>query len=213
MYLLLVTFVLDRGGEAPGLSIACAVVPFQLVMMSIVAGIGSVQARRSIVLNMGFRRPLIPLASVLTETIAFASSLALLVLMMILYRVPPTPAILWMPVLIAVTFAFSVSVAYPAALLSIWWRELRAFAVSAARTLFFIAPGLVALADVPGSAADWLKLNPLTGIFESYRAALLYGRSPEPWMLAVPLVYTAVLLAVAVPAFRRDSVHFGKVAD
>ena len=54
IYLLLVTFVLDRRGST-GLSIACAVVPFQLVMMSIIAGMGAVQARRSIVLNMGFR--------------------------------------------------------------------------------------------------------------------------------------------------------------
>src|SRR6185436_7413992 len=36
VYLVLTTFVLDRSGVAPGLSIACAVVPFQLVMSSIV---------------------------------------------------------------------------------------------------------------------------------------------------------------------------------
>ena len=187
--------------------------PFQLVMMSIIAGLTAVQQRRSIVLNMGFRRPLIPLASVLTETIAFTSSLALLVLMMVVYRVTPTAAILWMPVLIGVTFVFSLSVAYPAALLGVWARELRSFAVSAAANPVLHRPGLVALADVPGTAAEWLKLNPLTGLFESYRAALLYGTSPDPWMLAIPLAYSAVLLAVSVPVFRRDSVHFGKVAD
>ena len=36
VYLVLVTVVLDRPGEAPGLSIACAVVPFQLVITSII---------------------------------------------------------------------------------------------------------------------------------------------------------------------------------
>ena len=38
IYLLLVTFILRRPGEAPGLSLACAVIPFQLVMMTIVNG-------------------------------------------------------------------------------------------------------------------------------------------------------------------------------
>lgn len=41
VYLLLVTFILRRGGEALGLSVSCAVIPFQLVMMSIVNAMGA----------------------------------------------------------------------------------------------------------------------------------------------------------------------------
>lgn len=41
VYLLLVTFILRRGGEALGLSLSCAVIPFQLVMMSIVNAMGA----------------------------------------------------------------------------------------------------------------------------------------------------------------------------
>ena len=148
----------------------------------------------------------------MTETIAFASSLVLLVLMMVVYGVRPTAAVLWMPVLIAVTFVFSVSVAYPAALLSIWARELRR-SPSVPRDPVLHRPGARRPRGLQhgGGVAE---ANPLSGIFESYRAALLYGTSPDPWMLAIPLAYSAVLLAVvAVPAFRRDSVHFGKVAD
>src|SRR4029077_13469221 len=51
VYLILVTFVIDRPGVAPGLSIACATVPFQLVIASVVNGLNSIQARHSIVLN------------------------------------------------------------------------------------------------------------------------------------------------------------------
>ena len=56
VYLVLVTLVLDRPGEAPGLSLACAVIPFQLFTMTIVNAEWRVAARRSIVLNMGFNR-------------------------------------------------------------------------------------------------------------------------------------------------------------
>ena len=42
MYLVLVTLVLDRPGEAPGLSLACAVVPFQLVMATVANAMGAV---------------------------------------------------------------------------------------------------------------------------------------------------------------------------
>src|SRR4029078_8261739 len=82
VYLLLVAFVLGRSGAATGLSLACAVVPFQLVMGSIINALGAANQRRSIILNMRFDRPLIPMSSVLTETIAFAASLLLLAVMM-----------------------------------------------------------------------------------------------------------------------------------
>ena len=67
VYLILVTFVIDRPGEAPGLSIACATVPFQLVIASVVNGLGSVQLRHSIVLNTRFDRTLIPLSGVVAQ--------------------------------------------------------------------------------------------------------------------------------------------------
>ena len=90
VYLILVTFVIDRPGEAPGLSIACATVPFQLVIASAVNGLGSVQLRHSIVLNARFDRTLIPLSGVITETIAFGSALLLLAVMMAVYGIAPS---------------------------------------------------------------------------------------------------------------------------
>src|SRR5215211_8854929 len=45
VYLILVTFVLDRPGEDVGLSLACAVVPFQLVMLTIANAMTALDAR------------------------------------------------------------------------------------------------------------------------------------------------------------------------
>ena len=87
VYLILVTFVINRPGVAPGLSIACATVPFQLVIASVVNGLGSIQLRHSIVLNTRFDRSMIPLAGVVTETIAFGSALVLLAVMMAVYSI------------------------------------------------------------------------------------------------------------------------------
>ena len=61
------------------------------------------------------------------------------------------------------------------------------FGVSLVRALFFLAPGLVALDLVSGTARDLLPFNPLTGLFETFRDTLLYGQSPAAWQLLVPL--------------------------
>jgi lipopolysaccharide transport system permease protein len=211
VYLLLVSVVLDRPGEAPGLSLACAVVPFQLLMMTVVNAMGAVDLRRSIILNMGFERSLIPASGVLTEAVAFAASFLLLLLMLAVYRIAPTLALVWLPVVIAINLLVAIAVAYAFSLLGIWFSDLRQFAVSFVRTLFFLAPGLVPLKLIGGDAASLLRLNPLSGIFEGYRSVLLYGERPAAWELLIPAGFAAVLLAVVLPIYVREQRQFAKV--
>jgi lipopolysaccharide transport system permease protein len=211
VYLLLVSLVLDRPGQAVGLSLACAVIPFQLVTATCLNALDSLRARQSIIRNMAFPRGLIPASSALTESVAFVASMLLLVLMMVIYGIAPTPAALWLPVVVLVNFALAVAFAYPAALLTIWVPDLRPFVLSFIRTLFFVAPGLVALQDIEGTTQDLVKINPLTGLFEAYRDALLYGQAPEAWELLVPLTAAALLAAVFVPMYRSEQRHLAKV--
>jgi ABC-type polysaccharide/polyol phosphate export permease len=213
VYLLLVAFVLDRPGDAAGLSLACAIVPFQLVVMTIVNALTAIQSRRSIVVNLRFERGLIPFASAVAESVGFLTSLTMLGVMMAAYGVAPTAAILWTPVLLAVTFLLALAFAYPAALGGLWFPEARSVMLSLARAAFWLAPGVIALDQVSGNANDWLRANPLTGIFEAFRSVFLYGESPGAWELLLPTGFAAVMLALFVPLFRREGPEFAKLAE
>ena len=211
VYLVLVVFVLDRSGSAPGLSLACAVVPFQLVMLTVANAMTALDARRPILLNMAFNRMLIPPASALTESAGFASSLFLIFMMMAIYEVPPTWSVLWFPLVFLANLLLAAAAAYPAILLGIWLRELRAFVLSFVRILFFLAPGLVPLEETSSDVRNLLHLNPMTGLFEGYRSAFLYGDSPAAWELGIPVAVAALLLAMFVPLYVREQRQFAKV--
>jgi lipopolysaccharide transport system permease protein len=211
VYLILVVFVLDRQGNAPGLSLACAVIPFQLVLLTIANAMGSLEARRPILLNMSFRRMLVPVSSAMTESAGFAASLFLVFAMMAIYAVEPTWNVLWFPVVLAVNVLLAAAAAYPATLVGIWLRELKAFVVSFVRILFFLSPGLVALRETNEGIRDLLRINPMTGLFEAYRSVFMFGTRPAAWQLLVPLAAAAVLLLVFVPVYRSEQRHFAKV--
>lgn len=213
VYLLLVAFVLDRPGRAAGLSIACAIVPFQLVMMTIANALTAVQLRGSIIANMRFARGLIPLAAAVTESLAFLGALSLIVLMMAAYGVAPTAAVAWLPVLLGVTFLLAVAAAYPAALLGLWFPQATPFVISAVRAAFFLAPGVVALSQMQGRARDWIVANPLTGIFEAFRDVFVSGTSPAAWELLYPAGFAVLALAAALPLYRSEQRHFAKLLD
>ena len=210
VYLILVGFLLSDDTEAVALSLACAIVPFQLVLATVINATSAVHLRASIILNMRFPRALIPVSAVVTESVAFLATLTILPVLMIAYGVEVQPAILWMPVALATTVALALALAYPSTLLGIWYPDLQPFVVSVARAAFFIAPGLIALDQISGVARDLLPINPLTGLFEAYRDALLYGVSPAAWELLVPLGAAAAILLVTIPLYRREQPSLAK---
>jgi lipopolysaccharide transport system permease protein len=213
VYLLLVTAVLKRGGPAPGLTLACAVIPFQLVMMTVTNALDAIKIRRGIVANMAFPRILLPVTSALTETLAFGASFLLIAIMMAVYGVAPTTAALWLPLVIGVNLAVAIAFAYPATLLGLWVPDLRPFAVSFMRTLFFLAPGLIALEEITGTANSIVQLNPLTGVFEAYRSALIYDTAPTIWQIVNPLAFAAIVGAIFIPIYRSEQRQFAKVIE
>jgi lipopolysaccharide transport system permease protein len=213
VYLILVEFVLDQPGGAWALSIACAVFPFQLVMMTIINALNAVRLRQPIISNMAFPRMLLPISSSLTESVAFVGTLPVFAVMMVAYREWPEVSVLWLPLLVLMTMIFAAACAYPAALIGLWFRELHNFVVSGVRTLFFLAAGLIALDQVHGLARDLLPLNPLTGIFEGYRNVLILGESPAWWHVLYPLAFAALLFVAFLPIYRREQLQFAKVGE
>lgn len=206
----LLRVILGRAGNDAALSIACAVVPFQIVLLAFESSMGAVALREPILLNRRFDRMLIPPAAVMTESLAFAASFLMFPIGMIYYGVEPTFALLWLPLVVAVTLVLAIGVAWPAALLGLWLPTSKIFASQGLRVLFFAAPGIVALAEVPENVRDWVVFNPLTGLFESFRHVFLYGDSPEFWQLAYPTVLGVVLMLAFVPLYRREQRHFAK---
>jgi len=213
VYLLMVTFIFYRRPHAAGLSLACSIIPFQLVMMTVQNSLETVRQRQSILANMRFRRMLLPISTTLTESCGLVASLALLALMMAAYGIAPTVSLLWLPVVLALTVLLGVAVAYPVTLLGIWAPDMRGLLLSAVRAAYYLAPGLVTLAAIHGRTNTWVRANPLTGLFEALRHAVMYRSAPPAWELLLPVLASAVLLAVFVPIYGREQRHFAKVLD
>ena len=211
VYLILMTFVLQRPGEAPGLSLAAAIVPFQLVIATMTNAMVALDIRKPILLNMSFKRAVIPVSSALTESMSFSASFLLFPVMMIAYHVAPTLALLWLPLVIIVTLYVAVSAAYAACLLAVWLHELRPFLLSFVRMLFFLGPGLVPLSQTSDDVRRILEFNPFSGLFELYRDVFLTGETPAAWEFLYPIGIASVVLAIFVPLFLAEQRQFAKV--
>jgi len=208
---LLLRVILGRESEAVALSIACAVVPFQIVLMAFDSASNAVALREPVLLNRAFDRILLPPSSVLTEGFAFAASFLMFPLLMAYYGVGPTTGLLWLPVVVVATLVLALGIAWPAALLGVWLPTARVFGSQALRIVFFAAPGIVSLSEIPSDVRAWVVYNPLSGLFESFRHVFLYGDSPKFLELAYPVAVGIVLTLIFLPLYRREQRHFAKL--
>jgi lipopolysaccharide transport system permease protein len=75
----------------------------------------------------------------------------------------------------------------------------------------FATPIAYPLSAVPASYRPWFLLNPMTGIVESFRAAVIRGSAPDPGVLAVPAIAAIVLLPLAYGFFKRTEATMADV--
>jgi lipopolysaccharide transport system permease protein len=67
----------------------------------------------------------------------------------------------------------------------------------------FATPIAYPLSAVPDKYRIWFLLNPMTGVVESFRRAVVHGTPPDPLVFGVPVLAAAILLPVSYVFFKR----------
>lgn len=177
---------------------------------------GLSQASNSLLGNAGllgkvyFPRLLVPIASVLTGVIDFAIAFIVLLLMMAYFHIWPTSAVLVMPVLLMLALVTALGVGLWLAALSVEYRDVR-YAVPFLVQFWLLATPVA----YPSSllSEPWrtvYALNPMVGVVDGFRWALLGMRPPGP-SLAISAIVALAVLVTATMYFRRVERSFADV--
>jgi lipopolysaccharide transport system permease protein len=210
VYFLLFGVVLARPQFAYLLFLFCALVPWRFFTGVLGGSMGLVHSYAAPLTNRSFPRDVLPLVLVVTEGANFLVALTLFIPLMAYYSIIPTAALLWLPVVIAVLMFLSTGPAYLLTLFGLYLPDLRGAVQNLIRLGFFASTALVGTKDLPERFDVLLRANPVSGIFESFRAIIVYGQAPNPADLAYPLAVGLVLNVVGVALYRQRQHAFVK---
>ncbi len=149
-----------------------------------------------------FPRLVVPISSVLSGVVDFAVSFTVLILMMIFYQVRPTLGVLMLPLLLLLALVTALGVGLWLSSLNVKYRDVR-YAVPFLTQFWLFATPVV----YPSTLLEepWRTLygiNPMVGVVEGFRWALLGSDPPGP-MLAVSALVSIALLVSGAFYFRR----------
>jgi lipopolysaccharide transport system permease protein len=150
-----------------------------------------------------FPRITVPITPVLAGLIDFAIASLLLFVLMPYYGVPVTLALLLWPVLILPLLCLAIGLGLIMASLSVRYRDVKYALPFLIQMMMFATPIIYPLATVSASYRLLSIFNPLTGIIDAFRAAVLYPKSLDSVSLGISLTETFIILVFGLLYFRK----------
>ncbi len=188
-----------------------ALLPWNYFATALAKSSNSLVGSQNLISKVYFPRLILPLASVLPALLDFAIAFIVLLGMMVYYGIAPTPAIVVLPVLVLVSMMCALGCGLWLSALNVDYRDV-GYIVPFLTQLWMVATPVA----YPSSLLDepWRTLyglNPMVGVIEGFRWALL-GTKPPETLLLLSTVTSALLLVTGAFYYRRAERTFADVA-
>ena len=202
---------LPSDGRPYPVFVFCALLPWQLFANALTESGNSLVASQHLITKVYFPRLIIPLAAVLAGLVDFGIACFVLVGLMAAYGLPLTPAVAAVPAFVLLACATALAAGLWLSALNVQYRDVRYTIPFLAQVWLFATPVAYSAALVPERWRFLYGLNPMVGVVEGFRWALL-GTSEAPgpavWL---SVAVTAALLASGAFYFRRVEREFADV--
>ena len=166
---------------------------------------------QSIITKVYFPRLILPISTVLTKLVDFAIATVVLIGLMIYYGyLPHLSGLLIMPLLLIISFMAAVGGGLILASINVKYRDVRYVLPFFIQILLFITP-VIYPASIAGVYSKFLAINPMMGVIQNARAALL-GTAPINWILVIiSFIACLVLLFMGIYIFKKTERHFADI--
>jgi lipopolysaccharide transport system permease protein len=198
------------GAAYPIFSFA-GLVPWTLFARGFGIGSGSLLASQNMLKKAYFPRLALPVASVLGSVFDFLLALGMLLLLMPFFGVPLTARLLWLPALSLLAFLVTLGASIWTSALNVVFRDIRYAVPFLIQILLFATPIAYPSSQVPEPWRGLLALNPLAGVVEGFRWAILGVDTKPGGMILVSTVFTLILCVSGIVVFRRLERSFADV--
>ena len=188
-----------------------ALVPWGYFSNALTNASNSLVANQAFVSKVYFPRLAIPAAPIIARLLDFVIALVVLFGMMAYYRMAPTALILLFPVLTLMMMFVAAGFGFWLAAVNVQYRDFGYIVPFVIQLWMFVSPIVYPMSMIPQKYRLLYSLNPLAGVIEGFRSALL-GTIAFPWgMLGISAVVSTVLLVGGLAYFRHVERTFADV--
>src|SRR5512138_596464 len=186
-----------------------ALLPWQLFQGALQRSGISLVGNANLLTKVYFPRLIIPFSAVAAGLVDFIFAFLVLVGLMIYYQVPFNWNMLWLPALVLLALLAALAVGLWLAALNVQYRDVQHMIPFLLQAWMYASPVAYSIDIIPASGPWRLiyGLNPMTGVIQGFRWALLGGNPPDQLMW-ISIVMVLGLLVTGLYYFRRMERNF-----
>jgi lipopolysaccharide transport system permease protein len=188
-----------------------ALLPWTFFSTALTRASASLVNDASLITKVYFPRLLLPVSAVLAMTLDFGVAFVLLLAMMAWYGIVPGLALLTLPLFLMLAFITALGCGLWLAALNVRYRDIAHVTPFLIQIWFFLTPVAYPSSIVPERWRALYGLNPMTGVVEGFRWALLDAPAPPGATMAVSTAVVALLFVGGLFSFRRMEHAFADV--
>jgi lipopolysaccharide transport system permease protein len=192
------------------LFVFAGLVPWTLFASSLSGASNSLVNGEAVITKVYFPRLLLPFASVGSFLLDFTISLGALAVVMLFFGVVPSLAIVWLPALTLMAVVTAVGVGTFLSAVNVRYRDVKYVLPFVVQLWMFASPVVYTSTLIPAQWQPVFALNPMTGVVDGFRWALIGGDRPDALILVSAVASLLVLLG-SLAYFRRVERTFADV--
>lgn len=150
-----------------------ALLPWQLFSYALNQSSMSLISDQNLIKKVYFPRLVIPISSIVAGLIDFSVAFVILVLLMVFYRIELTSRILILPLVVTYVVIAALSIGLWLSALNVKYRDVRYALPFLTQAWLFATPIAYSTSLIPEKWKLYYSLNPMTGVVELFRWALL----------------------------------------
>jgi len=173
----------------------CALLPWLYFASALQNATNVVVEQQRVITKVYFPRLVLPVSSVASPLLDFGIGFIFFIVLSIYYRVPPTPAMLLIPLFLALAIITSLGVGLWLSALNAIYRDVRYVVPFLVQFWMFASPVAYPSSLVPERWRWLYGLNPMAGVIEGFRWSLT-GHGQPPGALLIASAGAVVILAI-----------------
>ena len=180
-----------------------ALLPWRYFAAALQAGTNTIVENQRVITKVYFPRLTLPLSSVLSGLVDFGVSFVMFLVLMLLYGIRPTAAMLWLPAFLLLAVLTALGVGLWLSALNAIYRDVRYVLPFLVQFWMFASPVVYPSSLVPEKWRWLYGLNPMAGVIEGFRWSLTGRDSPRGPLLLASVGVVVVLVLRGVAYFQK----------
>lgn len=188
-----------------------ALLPWTFFSQALGRGGGGLVVSANLITKVYFPRLIIPLASVVTPLVDFGLSFVILLGLMVWFGIAPSWAVLALPAFLLLALMTALAVSLFLSALNVKYRDIKHIIPFLTQFWMYASPVIYPVGLVPEKWRIFYSLNPMVGVIEGFRWALLGKAAPDFRIVAVSALMVIALLFSGIVYFKHMERTFADI--